>query len=115
MYLPGQESYRAAAESARRAVLKAVPFKLPPGDQEKWGQDIILNFDPRQMLGGCQNGGTYDATVEPAGDGGTGTACGRRRRILRLRGCRHRHHARPFQGGDRKIGVEGKSVSVRLD
>ncbi|MFC3674559.1 energy transducer TonB [Ferrovibrio xuzhouensis] len=52
MYLPGQESYRAAAESARRAVLKAVPFKLPPGDKEKWGQDIILNFDPRQMLGG---------------------------------------------------------------
>jgi hypothetical protein len=52
MYLPGQESYRSAAESARRAVLKAVPFQLPPGDKEKWSQDIILNFDPRQMLGG---------------------------------------------------------------
>jgi hypothetical protein len=52
MYLPGQESYRSAAESARRAVLKAVPFQLPPGDKDKWGQDIILHFDPRQMLGG---------------------------------------------------------------
>jgi hypothetical protein len=52
MYAPGQEAYRAAAESARRAVLKAAPFKLPPGDPAKWGQDIILNFDPRQMLGG---------------------------------------------------------------
>jgi hypothetical protein len=52
MYAPGQESYRSAAESARRAVLKAAPFKLPPGDKEKWGQEIILNFDPRQMLGG---------------------------------------------------------------
>jgi len=52
MYLPGQESYRSAAESARRAVLKAAPFRLPPGDPAKWSQDIILNFDPRQMLGG---------------------------------------------------------------
>lgn len=52
MYLPGQESYHAAAESARRAVLKAVPFQLPPGDRDKWGQEIILNFDPRMMLGG---------------------------------------------------------------
>lgn len=52
MYLPGNESYRSAAESARRAVLKAVPFQLPPGDKDKWSQDIILNFDPRMMLGG---------------------------------------------------------------
>lgn len=52
MYLPGQESYRAAAESARRAVLKAVPFQLPPGDRDKWSQEIILIFDPRMMLGG---------------------------------------------------------------
>ena len=52
MYLPGQESYRAAAESARRAVLKAAPFQLPPGDKDKWNQEIILNFDPRMMLGG---------------------------------------------------------------
>ncbi len=52
MFLPGNESYRAAAESARRAVLKAVPFQLPPGDRDKWGQEIILNFDPRMMLGG---------------------------------------------------------------
>ncbi len=52
MYLPGQESYRAAAESARRAVLKAAPFQLPPDDKDKWSQEIILNFDPRMMLGG---------------------------------------------------------------
>ncbi|WP_341909711.1 hypothetical protein [Ferrovibrio terrae] len=52
MYLPGNESYRAAAESARRAVLKAAPFQLPPGDKDKWSQEIILNFDPRMMLGG---------------------------------------------------------------
>ena len=52
MYLPGQESYRSAAESARRAVLKAVPFQLPPGDRDKWSQEIILIFDPRMMLGG---------------------------------------------------------------
>lgn len=52
MYAPGQESYRAAAESARRAVLKAAPFRLPPGDKDRWSQEIILTFDPRQMLGG---------------------------------------------------------------
>jgi Predicted membrane protein len=52
MYMPGQEAYRSAAESARRAVLKAAPFKLPPGNKDKWSQEIILNFDPRQMLGG---------------------------------------------------------------
>jgi hypothetical protein len=52
MYLPGNESYRAAAESALRAVLKAVPFQLPPGDKDKWGQEIILHFDPRMMVGG---------------------------------------------------------------
>ncbi|PJI42099.1 hypothetical protein [Ferrovibrio sp.] len=52
MYLPGQENYRSAAESAKRAVLKAAPFKLPPGDKDKWTQEIILNFDPRMMLGG---------------------------------------------------------------
>lgn len=52
MYLPGQESYRAAAESARRAVLKAAPFQLPPGDKDKWSQEIILIFVPRMMLGG---------------------------------------------------------------
>jgi hypothetical protein len=52
MFLPGNESYRSAAESARRAVLKAVPFQLPPGDRDKWGQEIILNFDPRMMVGG---------------------------------------------------------------
>lgn len=45
-----QENYRAAAESARRAVHKAVPFKFPPNtDINKFTQEIILNFDPRQQ------------------------------------------------------------------
>src|SRR5690606_17025154 len=52
MFMPGQERYRSAAESARRSVLKAAPFQLPPGDREKWAQEVILNFDPRQTLGG---------------------------------------------------------------
>jgi len=45
-----QEHYRAAAESARRAVHKAVPFKFPAGvDISKFTQEIVLNFDPRQQ------------------------------------------------------------------
>lgn len=45
-----QEGYRASAEAARRAVHKAVPFKFPPGaDIQKFTQEIVLNFDPRQQ------------------------------------------------------------------
>lgn len=46
--LYAQESYRASAEAARRAVHKAVPFKFPPNtDIAKFTQEIVLNFDPR--------------------------------------------------------------------
>ncbi|MEX2629881.1 MAG: hypothetical protein WD341_08075 [Tistlia sp.] len=41
--------YRAAAESARRAILECQPFKLPQEDYDLW-QDLILNFDPREMF-----------------------------------------------------------------
>lgn len=45
-----QESYRAAAEAARRAVFKAAPFRFPPGaDVQKFTQEMVLNFDPRQQ------------------------------------------------------------------
>lgn len=41
--------YRAAAESARRAILECQPFRLPQEDYDLW-QDLILNFDPREMF-----------------------------------------------------------------
>jgi hypothetical protein len=54
MMRPGQEFFRAAAESALRAVLQAAPFKFPPGaDAERWARDEIeLTFNPKDMLGG---------------------------------------------------------------
>jgi len=41
--------YRAAAESARRAVLLCQPLKLPADRYADW-QDMTLTFDPSQML-----------------------------------------------------------------
>ncbi|WP_143596240.1 hypothetical protein [Tistlia consotensis] len=41
--------YRAAAESARRAILECQPFRLPQEDYNLW-QDLVLNFDPREMF-----------------------------------------------------------------
>lgn len=43
--------YRAAAESALRAVKnpRCQPFKLPPEKYDQW-RDMVLNFDPREML-----------------------------------------------------------------
>jgi hypothetical protein len=44
--------YRAAAESAVRAVLQASPLQdLPAGKYNSW-RDVELTFDPREMLGG---------------------------------------------------------------
>lgn len=48
---PGQEFYRAAAESARRAVLQCAPYDMPRDKYERW-RDIVLTFDPKQMLDG---------------------------------------------------------------
>ena len=43
--------YQAFAESARRAVLnpQCQPYKLPPDKYDQW-RDLVLNFDPREML-----------------------------------------------------------------
>jgi outer membrane biosynthesis protein TonB len=47
----GGPFYRAAAESARRAVLKCTPLTgLPPDSYEYW-RDVTLNFNPQQILG----------------------------------------------------------------
>lgn len=43
--------FLAAADSARRAVLRCQPYDLPAGKYEAW-RDINVNFDPREMLGG---------------------------------------------------------------
>lgn len=44
-------AFQAAADSARRAVLRCQPYQLPPQKYETW-RDINVNFDPREMLGG---------------------------------------------------------------
>ncbi|HKJ74928.1 MAG TPA: cell envelope integrity protein TolA [Alphaproteobacteria bacterium] len=43
--------YRVAAESARRAVQKCSPLKLPVDSYDIW-RDINLTFDPKQMITG---------------------------------------------------------------
>lgn len=49
---PGQEFFRAAAESARRAVQKCNPLRnLPIAKYQSW-REIELTFNPREMLGG---------------------------------------------------------------
>jgi outer membrane biosynthesis protein TonB len=40
---------RAAAESARRAVLKCAPYNLPAEKYDAWA-DVIVNFDPSEMF-----------------------------------------------------------------
>jgi len=40
---------RAAAESARRAVLKCSPYNLPADKYDAWA-DVIVNFDPSEMF-----------------------------------------------------------------
>ena len=40
---------RAAAESARRAVLACAPYTLPSEKYEAWS-DVIVHFDPRDMF-----------------------------------------------------------------
>lgn len=51
MNMPGQSFYRVAAESARRAVQRCAPLKLPADSYDIWS-DTELVFDPREMLGG---------------------------------------------------------------
>ena len=40
---------RAAAESARRAVMICAPYRLPADKFETW-KDVVINFDPTQMF-----------------------------------------------------------------
>jgi hypothetical protein len=47
----GDHIFRAAADSARRAVLKASPFKIPK-DKIDLFRDFTFHFDPRGDLGG---------------------------------------------------------------
>ena len=48
----GESFYRAAAESAMRAVRICSPLEgLPAEKYEQW-QTLLLNFDPQEMLGG---------------------------------------------------------------
>jgi hypothetical protein len=48
----GDPFYRAAAESAQRAVLnpRCQPLKLPPHKYEQW-KDLRLDFNPKDMIG----------------------------------------------------------------
>lgn len=46
----GNPAFNAAAQSAIRAVYRCGPYSLPISKYESW-QTIILNFDPREMLG----------------------------------------------------------------
>ena len=44
-------AFLAAADAARRAVLRCQPYDLPATKYDTW-RDIKVNFDPREMLGG---------------------------------------------------------------
>jgi len=44
-------AFRAAASSAVRAVMRCAPYSLPVAKYDAW-QEVILNFDPRELLGG---------------------------------------------------------------
>ncbi|MCX2725399.1 cell envelope biogenesis protein TolA [Roseibium salinum] len=47
----GNPAFRAAASSAVRAIIRCQPYSLPIAKYEAW-QEVIINFDPREMLGG---------------------------------------------------------------
>jgi hypothetical protein len=51
MSRPGQEYFRAAAESALRAVLKCEPYRMFPIESYELWQEFQLKFDPIAMLG----------------------------------------------------------------
>lgn len=44
-------AFRAAASSAVRAVMRCAPYSLPDAKFDAW-QEVIINFDPRELLGG---------------------------------------------------------------
>lgn len=47
----GNPAFQSAVLSARVAVLKCQPYKLPLEKYDTW-KDVIVNFDPREMIGG---------------------------------------------------------------
>ncbi|WP_439530302.1 cell envelope biogenesis protein TolA [Pannonibacter sp.] len=47
----GNPSFRAASDSAIRAVMRCAPYSLPAEKYNAW-REVIINFDPREMLGG---------------------------------------------------------------
>ena len=49
--LAGDAQFRAAADSAMRAIRRCAPFRMPADKYSSWSE-IDLNFDPREMLGG---------------------------------------------------------------
>jgi hypothetical protein len=44
-------TFRAVAESAYRAVERSSPLQLPPDKYALW-RDLVLNFSPRDLIGG---------------------------------------------------------------
>lgn len=44
-------AFRAAASSAVRAVMRCAPYNLPVEKYDAW-RDVIINFDPKELLGG---------------------------------------------------------------
>lgn len=49
--LTGDSYFRAAADSAMRAIRRCAPFRMPADKYSSWSE-LDLNFDPREMLGG---------------------------------------------------------------
>ena len=47
----GSPFFRPAADAAKRAVWQCQPYRMPKEKYATW-QDMILNFDPRDMFGG---------------------------------------------------------------
>jgi outer membrane biosynthesis protein TonB len=43
--------FRAAADSARRAILRCQPYTMPVEKYDVW-DEVVVNFDPREMFGG---------------------------------------------------------------
>jgi len=43
--------FRAAADSARRAILRCQPYNMPVAKYDVW-DEVVVNFDPREMFGG---------------------------------------------------------------
>jgi hypothetical protein len=48
----GEETFRAAAESAMRAVQRCAPYRMLPAQKYDTWREIEMNFDPRTVLGG---------------------------------------------------------------